>query len=104
MVAGLFLGLGYILTGELALPIGLHLTWNFFQGNVFGFPVSGMASTASFLQIEQGGPVLWTGAAFGPEAGLMGMTAILLGAVLILGWVWLTRGKATLDEHLGQYR
>lgn len=104
MIAGLFMGLGYILTGELALPIGLHISWNFFQGNVFGFPVSGMGSGSSFILIEQGGPVLWTGGAFGPEAGLIGLAAIALGALLILGWVRLTRSKVTLTEKLANYQ
>jgi membrane protease YdiL (CAAX protease family) len=85
--AGLQLGLGYVLTGRLGIPIGLHFSWNFFQGNVFGFPVSGRDFGASFLGISQGGPGVWTGGAFGPEAGLLGFLACLLGGLLIILWV-----------------
>jgi hypothetical protein len=35
------LGVSY---GELAVPIGIHLAWNFFQGPVYGFAVSGTTS------------------------------------------------------------
>jgi membrane protease YdiL (CAAX protease family) len=88
MIAGLFLGLGFLLTGSLALPIGLHISWNFVQGNVFGFPVSGnQYQSATFFAIEQHGPVLWTGGAFGPEAGLVGLLAIFLGCGLTIWWV-----------------
>ena len=103
VVAGLFLGLGYVLTGELAIPIGMHITWNFFQGNVFGFPVSGGPSTTTFIAIEQGGPELWTGGAFGPEAGLMGLLAIGLGSLLTIAWVRRQYGRAELQERLAQY-
>ncbi len=102
-LAGLFLGLGYVLTGELAIPIGLHMTWNFFQGNVFGFPVSGMAPTATFIGIQQGGPDLVTGGAFGPEAGLIGLAAMLLGSILTWLWVRWRRGQAGLRTELAQY-
>jgi len=102
MLAGIFLGMGYVLTGELAIAIGLHITWNFFQGAVFGFPVSGLGPITSFIAIEQGGPPLWTGGAFGPEAGLLGLMVTLLGGALTLGWVRCRRGKVALHLPLAQ--
>ncbi len=105
MAAGVFLAMGYILTGELALPIGVHITWNFFQGNVFGFPVSGLDPVgAQFIAIRQGGPNWLTGGAFGPEGGLVGLAAMLLGCLLIILWVKITRGKITLAKELAEYR
>ena len=103
IAAGLFIGLGYVLTRELAMPIGVHMTWNFFQGNVFGFPVSGMTTGASFIAIEQGGPELLTGGAFGPEAGIIGLVAMALGALLTVLWVRWRYGKAVLQDRLAIY-
>jgi membrane protease YdiL (CAAX protease family) len=101
--AGLLLGTGYVLTGRLAIPIGLHITWNFFQGNVFGFPVSGIEPvSATFLTIEQGGPALFTGGVFGPEAGLLDPVATLVGSLLIWLWVRARSGNATLQPPIAE--
>ncbi len=101
--AGLLLGIGYVLTGRIAIPIGLHTTWNFFQGNVFGFPVSGIEPLgATFLSIEQGGPPLATGGVFGPEAGLLGLAATVVGSLLVLLWVRIRSGKVTIETSLAE--
>ncbi|MCA1740534.1 MAG: CPBP family intramembrane metalloprotease, partial [Actinobacteria bacterium] len=101
--AGLLLGAGYVLTGRLAIPIGLHIAWNFFQGNVFGFPVSGIGPIgATFISIEQGGPTLFTGGAFGPEAGLLDPAASLVGSLLIWLWVRARSGKADIQSSIAE--
>lgn len=102
--AGIMLGIGYVLSGSLAIPIGLHITWNFFQANVFGFPVSGMDRSATFLAIEQSGPELWTGGAFGPEGGLMGLLAMLVGTLAIALYAAIVRGERGLHRPIAVYR
>ncbi len=81
-LAGVFLAYGYLRTRQLWLPIGLHIGWNFFEGTVFGFPVSGM-SLYSIVRTTVSGPESWTGGAFGPEAGLILLPALIFGAILV---------------------
>jgi membrane protease YdiL (CAAX protease family) len=84
-LAGVFMAFGYLTTKQLWLPIGLHLGWNFFEGVVFGFPVSGL-DIYRLLRITVTGPELWTGGAFGPEAGLIVLPGLLLGSVLVYAY------------------
>jgi len=105
LAGAILLSAGLLLTGELAIPIGVHITWNFFQGNVFGFPVSGGDfGSAVFISIQQGGPDVWTGGAFGPEAGLLGLGAMLLGGALTVLWVRWRYGHVGLRTALAEYR
>ena len=77
-VAGLLLARACQASGRLWLPIGLHWAWNYFQGPVFGFPVSGTGASG-LLRLTPVGPEPLTGGAFGPEAGVVGVAACLLG-------------------------
>jgi membrane protease YdiL (CAAX protease family) len=83
-VAGVYLGAAYLLTRRLWIPIAAHTAWNFFEGPVFGFPVSGIPMPSSILTTETHGPELWTGGIFGPEAGLLLALAILVHLALLL--------------------
>jgi membrane protease YdiL (CAAX protease family) len=84
-VNALFFASALLATGRLSTAIGAHIGWNLFQGAVLGFPVSGDKEPASLIGLEQGGPALWTGGAFGPEAGMLGIIASCLGIALMLG-------------------
>lgn len=93
-LAGFYLALGYLRTRQLWLPIGMHFGWNFFLGPVFGFPVSGL-DFFHLIRVEVTGPELATGGAFGPEAGLVVIPGLALGALLVLLY---TRGRLVKNE------
>lgn len=86
-LGGVFLAMGYVLTGDLAIPLGVHLTWNYVQGVVYGFPVSGVSTGVKIVETRQTGPTVLTGGAFGPEAGLLGVAAVLLGMGAVVWWI-----------------
>lgn len=99
-LAGAFLALGYVLTGELWIPIGVHITWNFFNGSVYGFGVSGLQLPVSLVGTEAVGPAYATGGEFGPEAGLLGLLGIGVGSAAILVWVRLRGGDVEPNERV----
>ena len=79
---GLCMGYALIRTGSLWLPVGAHAIWNFLEGSVFGFPVSGI-TLSSVMQTTVQGPVWITGGSFGPEGGIITTVAELLGFLFI---------------------
>ena len=69
-LASLLLGLGYLRTRSLALPFGLHLGWNWAQGCLLGFGVSGTATRGWWTPVFHSQPEWLTGGSFGLEASL----------------------------------
>ncbi|PSQ04478.1 CPBP family intramembrane metalloprotease domain-containing protein [Halobacteriales archaeon QS_6_71_20] len=86
-LAGTFLGVGFVLTGRLSFPVGVHVSWNAAQGLLYGFPVSGLGVDAAVVDLEPTGPTLVTGGSFGPEAGLLGAGAVVVGTAATVAWV-----------------
>ncbi|MGM0605897.1 MAG: CPBP family intramembrane glutamic endopeptidase [Halobacteriota archaeon] len=99
-IAGVTLGAGYAFTGELGVPIGLHITWNATLGVGFGVPVSGLVFPVSLLDVASTAPTIWSGGAFGPEAGLFGVAAMLVGFAAIAGYVSATRDAVEIHESI----
>ena len=81
-MAGFLMAYAYWRTRRLWLPVGLHIGWNFFEGPLLGFPVSGIG-TFQLIRSQIAGPTLFTGGSFGPEAGLVLLPALVTGAALV---------------------
>lgn len=76
----------YVTTRSLWPAIALHFSWNFSEGIIFGFPVSGL-NMAGFNSAQLVGPDVITGGSFGPEAGLIIIPILVLQILLIRWWV-----------------
>lgn len=72
----------YIKSGSIWMSIGYHITWNYFQGNVFGFKVSGMNTNGIFSTVYTKNN-MFNGGAFGPEGGLFVTAVILVGFLFV---------------------
>ncbi|MBL0311741.1 MAG: CPBP family intramembrane metalloprotease [Holophagaceae bacterium] len=97
-LAAVLLGLAYLRTRSLALPIGIHLGWNWTQGNVLGFGVSGNAGRGWIHPLFQGKPEWLTGGTFGLEASVFGVVAVLIGIGLLWGWKGATPDPTAAPE------
>jgi membrane protease YdiL (CAAX protease family) len=84
-LAGVVLAACYLVTRHLWLPMAFHFSWNFVQGPVLSFPLSGLHTTGLLVTSIEGNTLL-TGGAFGPEGGLLGTAALCLGLVVLLLW------------------
>lgn len=90
-LAAVLLGLAWLRTGSLALPIGIHLGWNWCQGELMGFQVSGTGAGGLLKPLLRPDRPDWLhGGAFGLEGTLA--CAVACAAACLLLWRW--RGTA----------
>lgn len=81
-LVGILFAYMVVKTNNIWMAIGYHITWNYFQGNIFGFPVSGLDSTGLY-GIKVINDNLLTGGAFGPEAGVLTSIVIIAGIIAL---------------------
>lgn len=87
---GALFGYMFIRSGHIWMPVGYHIMWNYVQGSVFGFNVSGIdfesMMTAEHLNQDQ----LLSNVDFGLEGGIITTVFVLLGFLAV---AWFYRGK-----------
>lgn len=81
-LVGVLFAYMYLKSANLWMCIGYHITWNYFQGNVFGFKVSGTSNNGILTTYYETDNV-FNGGAFGPEGGLFVTVVILLGFIVV---------------------
>ncbi len=82
-LGAVLLGLAFLRTRSLALPIGIHFGWNWAHGHVMGFGVSGVEHAGWFKPVLLDNPEWMTGGAFGPEASVFAVFADLVVIVIL---------------------
>jgi membrane protease YdiL (CAAX protease family) len=84
ILAGILLGIPYVMTRKLWFSIALHFSWNFFQGTIFGFNVSGNQQY-SIIQTKFNTATIWNGGYFGFEGSVL----CLLFQLMAIFFVWM---------------
>ncbi|MGS4844421.1 CPBP family intramembrane glutamic endopeptidase [Streptococcus sp. W151] len=81
---GVLAALLFIYTDSICLVVAQHGTWNYVQGNLLGFQVSGTGADASIFSFTMGsGPDWLTGGAFGAEGSIITTLVLLLSVVIV---------------------
>lgn len=84
LLGGLLMGVYYIHRKNLWFPIAVHLSWNFFQGPVLGFGISGKKlEGAEMITQDLIGPEWLTGGAFGFEGSLIACVLVLVAVYFV---------------------
>ncbi|MCM0324089.1 CPBP family intramembrane metalloprotease [Bacteroides fragilis] len=86
VLGGLLLGAAYLYTRNLWFPISLHFFWNWIQGPVLGFEVSGNRFCETLFSLRLPANNLINGGAFGFEGSLVCTALATLFTLLIIWW------------------
>lgn len=92
---GLFTALYALYEGGLWGVFSIHAVWNWVQGNLFGFEVSGgIKPGGTLFNLMEVGPDVVTGGPFGPEGGLAVTVVVVVSCVI----VWVLGRRQVISE------
>ena len=96
-LAGVLLAQLRLVYHNLWVPIGVHFIWNYLQGPVYGFSVSGNATESILIPIFEA-PSLINGGEFGIEGSIVTLV-VLSGAILMLARVQYIRSAGLVTTR-----
>lgn len=96
LVAGVIFGVVYVLSGDLALPIGFHLFYNFTMTAVYG--IGGSQQSPELLVLDIAGPAFWVG-----EEGFLRVIFAVVGGALLLTYIRWRDGELDIDARVMQW-
>lgn len=97
-VVSILLGLAYLRTRSLALPFGLHLGWNWMQGSVLGFNVSGYEHAGWWAPVVDPASPWLTGGGVGPEGSIFSIGVSLVVIAVLWRWKGTAAGASRADR------
>ncbi|NDV65994.1 CPBP family intramembrane glutamic endopeptidase [Bacteroides sp. 224] len=83
-LAGIMLGASFMYTHNLWFPIMLHTAWNWIQGSVLGYEVSGGKLFPSLFTLRLSENNLLNGGSFGFEGSIICSILLIISSVLIV--------------------
>ena len=99
-LAGVWLAVAYLRTRSLWFPLGVHWSWNWMMGAVFGLPVSGInhLTPNPLVRATAIGPAWLTGGSYGIEGGAACTIALIASTIFI----WRT-GLLSATEEMKRF-
>lgn len=87
----------YFCTGSLWMSIGTHITWNYFQGVIYGFNVSGF-SDPSILSITEPVKNIVNGGDFGMEGSII-CTIVNILQILYIWYMYKNQNSTSIIKN-----
>lgn len=85
-LAGLLLGASYLYTKNLWFPICLHTAWNWIQGSILGYEVSGTQMFPSLIEQYLPEDNILNGGKFGFEGSIICTILTVIGTAIIIAY------------------